>query len=142
MIKLKDGTEVSEEVFYSWSARKQFMNIQGNSPEGIERQRQSMIGKSPSAEHREKISAFQKGLPKPKTPEAIEKHRAKIIGKKLAPRSEETKERMRAAWAARREAGAKKDMKPQEQVKCPHCPKVGSANPMRRWHFDNCKSKP
>lgn len=25
------------------------------------------------------------------------------------------------------------------KVSCPHCGEVGSANPMRRWHFNNCK---
>ena len=28
-----------------------------------------------------------------------------------------------------------------QKVKCPHCPKVGNMNIMKRWHFDNCKKK-
>lgn len=27
------------------------------------------------------------------------------------------------------------------QLTCPHCNKIGGANPMRRWHFDNCSIK-
>ena len=27
------------------------------------------------------------------------------------------------------------------ELKCPHCNKIGGANPMRRWHFNNCKFK-
>lgn len=28
-----------------------------------------------------------------------------------------------------------------KRVQCPHCDKIGAANLMKRWHFDNCKSK-
>jgi hypothetical protein len=28
--------------------------------------------------------------------------------------------------------------KPREQVKCPHCDKVGDTPNMKRWHYDNC----
>lgn len=28
-----------------------------------------------------------------------------------------------------------------KKLKCPHCKKIGGAGPMRRWHFDKCKSK-
>lgn len=30
---------------------------------------------------------------------------------------------------------------PQEKVKCPHCESTGGPSGMKRWHFDNCKSK-
>lgn len=26
-----------------------------------------------------------------------------------------------------------------ELIECPHCEKIGGANAMKRWHFDNCK---
>lgn len=29
----------------------------------------------------------------------------------------------------------------QETIKCPHCPKSGGVQSMKRWHFDNCKWK-
>ena len=28
-----------------------------------------------------------------------------------------------------------------EQFTCPHCNKVGKSNAMKRWHFNNCKTK-
>jgi group I intron endonuclease len=43
--------------------------------------------------------------------------------------SEETRSKMRAAHAARL------------PVTCPHCGKEGQLNNMKRWHFDNCRSK-
>lgn len=44
--------------------------------------------------------------------------------------SEDTRAKMRAAHAAR------------PPVTCPHCGKEGHVNTMKRWHFDNCRSKP
>jgi hypothetical protein len=29
----------------------------------------------------------------------------------------------------------------QNKIECPHCKTLGSAGPMKRWHFDNCKQK-
>jgi group I intron endonuclease len=43
--------------------------------------------------------------------------------------SEDTRAKMRAAHAAR------------TPVTCPHCGKEGHLNTMKRWHFDNCRSK-
>lgn len=43
--------------------------------------------------------------------------------------SEDTRAKMRAAHAAR------------PPVTCPHCGKEGHVNTMKRWHFDNCRSK-
>ena len=43
--------------------------------------------------------------------------------------SEETRAKMRAAHAAR------------PSVTCPHCGKECHQNTMKRWHFDNCRSK-
>lgn len=28
-----------------------------------------------------------------------------------------------------------------QKSKCPHCPMIGAADLMKRWHFDNCKHK-
>lgn len=43
--------------------------------------------------------------------------------------SEDIRAKMRAAHAAR------------PPVTCPHCGKEGHVNTMKRWHFDNCRSK-
>jgi group I intron endonuclease len=43
--------------------------------------------------------------------------------------SEETRQKMKEAHALR------------APVSCPHCGKTGHLNPMKRWHFENCRSK-
>jgi len=43
--------------------------------------------------------------------------------------SDETKAKMKAAHASR------------PPVICPHCGKQGHVNTMKRWHFDNCRSR-
>jgi group I intron endonuclease len=43
--------------------------------------------------------------------------------------SEETLRKMKEAHALR------------APVSCPHCGKTGHLNPMKRWHFENCRSK-
>ncbi len=53
---------------------------------------------------------------------------ANKIGK---PRSDETKAKLRNALIGK--------PSPKSKVTCPHCNKVGGANVMQRWHFDNCK---
>ena len=29
----------------------------------------------------------------------------------------------------------------QGEIQCPHCNSIGGISGMKRWHFDNCKSK-
>ena len=43
--------------------------------------------------------------------------------------TEATRDKMKAAHASR------------APVTCPHCGKMGHPNAMKRWHFDNCRSK-
>lgn len=43
--------------------------------------------------------------------------------------SEETRKKMQDAHALR------------APVSCPHCAKTGHPSPMKRWHFENCRSK-
>jgi len=45
--------------------------------------------------------------------------------------SQECKDKIRAALRG----------KPKDKIACPHCTKTGQASNMKRWHFDNCKSK-
>ena len=70
---------------------------------------------------------------KPKT----KKHREAIRLARLAapPRSRGTRARMRASALNREDSHFGNNKKAQ----CPACNKVGQANAMRRWHFDNCK---
>lgn len=61
-----------------------------------------------------------------------DKHKKNIsIGAKNRPKiSEETRSKL-----------SKAKSKPQRQLKCPYCNKVGGASNMTRYHFDNCKYK-
>lgn len=65
------------------------------------------------------------------------KHREAIRRARLAapPRSKETRGRMRASALNREDSHFGNNKK----AECPVCKKVGQANAMRRWHFDNCK---
>jgi NUMOD3 motif len=77
-----------------------------------------------SEEHRRKISEGNKGKKMP------EDARLRMIaGLTGQTRSEESKARIAEV------------AKNRPQVTCTHCPKTGSANIMKRWHFDNCKHK-
>ena len=50
------------------------------------------------------------------------------------PKSDEHKQKIRLA--------ALQNQHLYENVKCPHCEKVGSKNAMLRYHFNKCKQKP
>ncbi|MBT6472552.1 MAG: hypothetical protein HOK52_14975 [Candidatus Marinimicrobia bacterium] len=61
-------------------------------------------------------------------------------------RSDETKAKMSAAKnhisdETRAKLSAANKGVAQEIVHCPHCSKSGGLSLMKRWHFDNCKSK-
>lgn len=72
----------------------------------------TMRGKSKSEEHRRKLSEALKGRkPSPQTYIGAKERAQRLIGI------------------------------PHEIVTCPHCDKQGGIVAMKRWHFDNCKSK-
>jgi len=73
-----------------------------------------MYGKTKPDEIKEKLSQEMRGAGNP------------YYGKK---HSDEIKAKMKAAHASR------------PSVVCPHCNKSGRVNTMKRWHFDNCRSK-
>jgi group I intron endonuclease len=73
-----------------------------------------MYGKSKPDELKKKLSELNKG-------------EANAFFGKL--HTTETRGKMRQAHAAR------------APVTCPHCGKSGHVNAMKRWHFDNCRSK-
>lgn len=79
-------------------------------------------GKTHSEETKEKIK--QKRREQVITSESNEKRRNTILGTK---RSEETKLKM------------SETQKNKPRVECPHCGKIGAANGMTRYHFENCK---
>jgi hypothetical protein len=98
-------------------------------------------GRTHSEETKAKMSATQKGRI------FSEEHKVKMSaaakGKTL---SEETKAKMSAVRKGRtfsEEARAKMSAasKARPKVECPHCQKIGDVRNMKRWHFDNCKSR-
>ena len=78
--------------------------------EGLKGEENGMFGKEHSNESLKKMSLNRKG-------------------KGTAPKSEETKEKMRQAALKI------------QPVTCPHCNVSGKPAPMNRWHFDNCRGK-
>ncbi len=101
------------------------------SEEAKEKMSLSLSGRVFSEEHIEKLKISAKNKP-PVTPETKQKmsiaktgENHNLFGKK---HSEETKQKMRKP-------------KPQKYITCPYCGKNGGASNMKRYHFDNCKSK-
>jgi len=76
------------------------------------------------------------------TPEHIQKRtqnkRKYRPGKKRGPRSDWTKSIL-ADRAKKQSVNKFRDGFP--RVICPYCGKIGAENLMKRWHFNNCKSK-
>ncbi len=71
--------------------------------------------------NRQKVSDALKGRKKSKESEA-----KRLESRKGFKHSEETKQKMK---------------KPKGKLKCPHCTLEGGSSQMKRWHFDNCKTK-
>ena len=73
-------------------------------------------------------------------------------GFKMAPRSEQWKERQSKSQSGPRPQSFKDTMskammgvlkgRKQPLITCPHCGKEGGNTIMKRWHFDNCKENP
>ena len=97
-------------------------------PSDETRKKLSDAAKNRNEETRKKIGEANKGkIPSEETRKKIsEANKGKIP-------SEETKKKMSEA--------NKGKSKKQKNIECPHCFKIGSANNMKRWHFNNCKLK-
>jgi len=72
-------------------------------------------------------------LSRPKT----EEHK-KNLSKPKPPRSETHTKNHSDSLRKRHLAGL---TLPPKRIECSYCKKLGGANVMKRWHFDNCKSK-
>lgn len=119
-------------------------------------------GKSPSEETKNKLS--ESGKKRPPVSEETknklsEKRKGRISGMKGKKQSEKTKELIRIK--AKNSTYSIKHYKPTEEDKknmslrrkeqnqiynkiiyeCPYCGKIGKGNPMKQWHFNNCKQK-
>jgi hypothetical protein len=99
-------------------------------------------------EHKAKVSAFHKGISKPKSKEAKDNMALAAKGKKKAPRSATHSANIAAAKrgiprSEKTKAKVSVALKgiPKPKVTCPHCSKEGGISQMKQWHFDNCKLK-
>jgi len=118
------------------------MDNRGKTPSEEHRRKisEALKGKSPSEETKRKISETLTGITrseetKRKQAEASKGENHHMYGK---TRSEETKRKI--SESKKGKPSALKG-KPQEKVTCPHCKKTGGVSNMTRWHFDNCKKK-
>jgi len=100
-----------------------------------EKARKAKLGIEKSEAHKAKLRGPKSEEHKKNSANA---NRARCLGKpahnkgisgplKAIPKSEEHKANMR---------------KPKVKATCPFCGKVGGISQMKRWHFNNCKSKP
>ena len=81
-----------------------------------------------SEETRKKMSEVHKGRIF-----SDESKRRMSISTKGVPKSEAHKKKLSEARKGKTGITYK-------QIVCPHCNKIGAANAMPRWHFDNCKN--
>ena len=84
---------------------------------------ESHKGKILSEYHKQRISNATKNP-------SVETRYKQGSGKRGKTLSAETKKKIGEA-----------NSKPQKQIKCPHCNKVGGITNMKRYHYDNCKIK-
>ena len=125
-----------------------------HSEESKEKNRKSNKDKKRTLDACRNISAAHKGIGW--DPETRETRLKALREAERPPLSEEHKDKISKMNSGRKHteeelalisAASKKFMKGKcpssnhdtSQVTCPHCGKIGSKNPMRRWHFNNCK---
>ncbi len=114
MMTISTEKQIRNNKLYKWIRNKCSQSRKGVPKTEEHKRNMSLcrLGKS-----NEKI----KGVPK------TDEHRLKMSLAKLnVPKSEDHKEKLASIL----------DKKSQ----CPHCLKYGRLGPMKRWHFDNCKS--
>lgn len=93
---------------------------------------ESLKGKKKSNKHKEKLSHAKQGKNNPTfgTKSMYFLNYNKAIKIHLIPFY------MEQGWKL---GQIQKPHKPREQVRCPHCDKVGDISNLKRWHFNNCK---
>lgn len=102
--------------------------------------RRLTVGQKISAapDRRKNISKAMKGKKPSKA--NIEARMTVMVGRKQT--DEEIQRRVKSReWYVHSEETKQKLRKPQPQITCPYCNKVGGISVMARWHFDNCKYK-
>lgn len=163
----KNQRYIKSSIFYH-KAKENIDFGKGNrgrkqSKEEIEKRAASLKGKVCSDETKRKIGnankkytgrePWNKGKKVgPMSDELRHKHSLALKG---IPKSDQVKENMKLAQASRSTESYARGWKHSEEaldklktaarnrpiVTCPHCQKEGSFNNMKRYHFDNCKSR-
>lgn len=87
------------------------------------------------------MSIRKKGKPTPKLVCRLVDKKELDMGNFVAWCNRMDNPKIAAEQDAKRSSSTKGISKPQEKIKCPHCPVVGGANIMKHHHFDNCKEK-
>lgn len=94
-------------------------------------------GKPKSEEHKRKLAISSAGNKNSLgwiMPQEQRDYLSKIgMGRKYSPETNQKRAE------ANRHPRGKYKTQPQAPVECPHCKLIGGLNPMRRWHFNNCK---
>lgn len=99
-------------------------------------------GKPKSETHKARmlclIQCFKKGHTPWNTAKSWDRSIRDKISKSLTGRTQ-SQETISKRANSNRHPREKYNCKGQPSLCCPHCGKVGHSNPMRRWHFNNCK---
>ena len=130
------GAFALERFYIRWYGRKdQNTGILLNRTDGGE----GLSGSKFSEETKQRMSISHFGKKRLFSEEHCENLRKALIGKKLPI---ETKTKMSKANIENIKKGTHNFLKENlVKVTCPHCNKLGNIGAMKRWHFDNCKSK-
>jgi len=106
----------------------------------------AQIGRKVSEETRKKISEAGKGRQSPNLGKKMSDEQKKKISESLKGNelSEQTKTKISKSLKGRElseehKKNLSKNALSRPTLTCPHCGKSGSANNMKRYHFDNCK---
>ena len=137
----KSSIETRKKISLKLSGKKQ-------SPEWIENRRKKLIGQTRNFTDswKKNISDSKKGqIPwiagKKHSEESNEKNRISHLGNDYNKgRIHSLESRMNMSKSHIGNIPCNKGMK-YEIVECPHCNKNGGSNSMKRYHFDNCKSR-
>jgi hypothetical protein len=108
----------------------------------------AQIGRKVSEETRKKIGEAGKGRQSPNLGKKMSDEQKKKISESLKGNelSEQTKTKISKSLKGRElseehKKNLSKNALSRPTLTCPHCGKSGSANNMKRYHFDNCKKR-